>query len=51
MTGRAPLWVGLGLVAAGLVSLVIGAAAGAAGPGRPGDASFFGPGSMMGVGP
>lgn len=40
MSSRTPLGLGLGLVAAGLVSLVIGAVAGAAGP--------FRPGSMMG---
>jgi plastocyanin len=44
MSLRTPLWVGLGLVAAGLVSLVIGAAT--ADPTGP-----FGPGSMMGGGP
>jgi uncharacterized cupredoxin-like copper-binding protein len=44
MSSRTPLWLGLGLVAAGLASLMIGAAvAGPAGP--------FGPGWMMGGGP
>lgn len=51
MTGRAPLWLGLGLVAAGIVTLVIGAAAGAAGPIGPGGVDFAGPGWMMGGGP
>ena len=51
MTGRAPLWLGLGLVVAGLVILVIGAAAGSAWPVGPGVANPIGPGSMMGRGP
>jgi uncharacterized cupredoxin-like copper-binding protein len=51
MSRRAPLWLGLGLVAAGLVSLVIGAAAGAGGPIGPGSVGFPGLGSMMERGP
>ena len=51
MTRRAPLWLGLGLVAAGLVILVIGAAAGSARPVGPGVANPIGPGSMIGRGP
>lgn len=51
MTGRAPLWLGLGLVVAGLVILVIGAAAGSAWPVGPGVANPIGPGSMIGRGP
>ena len=51
MTRRAPLWIGLGLVAAGLVTLVIGAAVGVAEPVVPGVAALAGPGSMMGRGP
>ncbi len=43
MSRRTPLWLGLGLVAAGLVSLMVAAIAG---PGWP-----LGPGSMMGGGP
>ncbi len=48
MRGRTLLWIGLGLVAAGLVVLVIGAVAGVAGPIGPGVDDFPGPGSMMG---
>jgi len=48
MRGRTPLWVGLGLVAAGLVILVIGAVAGSAGPFGPRAGSPSGPGPMMG---
>jgi plastocyanin len=51
MTRRAPLWVGLGLVAAGLVVLVIGAATGMAGSFGPRAEGFAGPGAMMGGGP
>ena len=51
MTRRRQLWVGLGFFAAGLVILVIGAAAGMAGPGGSGAADLGGPGSMMGGGP
>jgi uncharacterized cupredoxin-like copper-binding protein len=51
MTGRTPLWVGLGLVVAGLVSLAIGAIAGVAGPVSPGVVGRDGPGPMMGGGP
>ncbi|MCJ7710706.1 MAG: hypothetical protein MUQ32_07710, partial [Chloroflexi bacterium] len=48
MTGRAPLWLGLGLVAAGLVILGIGAVSGTLGPAGPGAGNPAGPGSMMG---
>jgi plastocyanin len=51
VTRRAPLWIGLGLVAAGLVTLVIGAAVGVAEPVVPSVAALAGPGSMMGRGP
>jgi plastocyanin len=51
VTGRAPLWLGLGLVVAGLVILVIGAAAGSAWPVGAGVANPIGPGSMIGRGP
>ncbi len=47
MTGRAPLWLGLGLVAAGLVILGIGAATGALTPAGPGAPNPGAPGSMM----
>jgi plastocyanin len=48
MTSRAPLWLGLGFVAAGLVILVIAAVAGTAGPFGPGVRIPGGPGPMMG---
>jgi plastocyanin len=48
MTRRAPLWLGLGLAAAGLVILVIAAVAGTAGPFGPGAGSRGGLGPMMG---
>jgi len=48
MTGRTPLWLGLGFVAAGLVLLVIAAIAGTAGPFGPGVGNPRGPGPMMG---
>ena len=48
MTSRAPLWLGLGFVAAGLVILVIAAAAGTAGPFGPGVRNPGGQGPMMG---
>ena len=51
MKGRGPLWLGLGLVAAGLVALLIGSAVGVAGPSGPGADDFAGSGSMMGGGP
>ena len=51
MSRRAPLWVGIGFVAAGLLSLVIGAVAGMAGPSGTDGAYPAGPGSMMGRGP
>ncbi len=51
MSRRAPLWVGLGLISAGLVALVIGAAIGPAGPGAPVAGMPLGPGPMMGGGP
>jgi plastocyanin len=50
MTRRAPLRLGLGLVAAGLVTLVIGATFEARPVGR-GAAGFAGPGWLMGGGP
>ena len=51
MTGRAPLWLGLGLVAAGLVILGIGAVAGMTGPTGPGAGNPGGPESIMGEEP
>jgi uncharacterized cupredoxin-like copper-binding protein len=51
MSGRGPLWLGLGLVAAGFVMLVIGTAAGMPGPVGPSNAGVGWPGSMMGGGP
>lgn len=51
MSRRAPLWVGLGLISAGLVALVIGAAIGPAGPGSPVAGMPLRPGPMMGGGP
>ena len=51
MTGRTPLWLGLGLVAAGLVILGIGAVAGMTGPTGPGAGNPGGPGSIMGEEP
>ena len=51
MSGRAPLWLGLGLVAAGLLILMIGAVAGLARPSGPGAAEIGRWGSMMGGGP
>jgi plastocyanin len=51
MTGRKPLLLGLGLVVAGLVVLVIGAATGLTGPFGPDEATLARPGSMMGRGP
>ncbi len=48
MTSRAPLWLGLGLVAAGLVILVIAAVAGTAGPFGPGVGNPLEPGPMIG---
>jgi plastocyanin len=50
MSRRAPLWVGLGLVATGLFSLMIGVVVGPVGPVAPGIANPAGPGSMMGGG-
>ena len=51
MTRRAPLWLGLGLVAAGLVILVIGAGAGMTGLSGSGVGNTGWPWSMMGGGP
>lgn len=51
MSGRAPLWLGLGLVAAGLLILVIAAAAGLARPSGPGAADIGRWGAMMDGGP
>ena len=51
MRGRGPLWLGLGVVAAGLVVLLIGAAVGVARPSGQGADNFAGSGSMMGGGP
>ncbi len=48
MTRRAPLWLGLGLVAAALVILGIGPVAGTLGLAGPGPRNPGGPGSMMG---
>lgn len=48
MTRLAPLWLGLGLVAAGLVILLIAAVAGVAGPSGPGVGLPGGPRPMMG---
>lgn len=45
MSGRAPLWVGLGLVIAGLVVLGIGVATTGIDSGRPRDGNVAGPGS------
>lgn len=47
MTSRAPLWLGLGFVAVGLVILVIAAVAGTAGHFGPGVGNPGGPGPMM----
>ena len=49
MSRRAPLWIGLGLVTAGLVAMIVGAAVGA-GPSGPNPAIGYGSGSMMGGG-
>lgn len=51
MTGRAPFWPGLGLVAAGLVILGIAAVSGLPGPTGPGAGNRGGAGPMMGEGP
>lgn len=51
MSGRAPLWVGLGLISAGLVAVAIGLLIGPAGPAYPGAGTPLGPGPMMGLGP
>ena len=48
MRGRAPLWIGLGLVAAGLIVLAIGATAGVPGVAGPAADGLAGPGSLMG---
>ncbi len=48
MIRRAPLWVGVGLVAAGLVTLAVGAIADGAGPVGANTVNPVGPGSMMG---
>jgi len=48
MSGRAPLWLGLGFVVAGLVVLVVGAAATGGGDVGPGNANVVRPGLMMG---
>ena len=50
MSGRAPLWVGLGLISAGLVALAIGSVIGPTGPAYPGAATPLGPGATMGAG-
>jgi plastocyanin len=50
MSRRAPLWIGLGFVAAGLVLLVVGTMVGASGPAFAPSAFRLGPGSMMGGG-
>lgn len=51
MSRRALLWVGLALTVAGLVTLVIAAAIGPAGPGSPTAGTAPGYGPMMGRGP
>lgn len=51
MSGRTPLWLGLGLVVAGLVVIVIGVAATRGGYFGPGNANIVRPGFMMGPGP
>ena len=51
MSRRAPLWVGLGLISAGLVALLIAAMIGPAGPGSPVAGTRLGLGPMMGGGP
>jgi hypothetical protein len=45
MSGRTPLWLGLGVVIAGLVVLGIGAATTGIDSGRPRDGNVAGPGS------
>lgn len=50
MSGRAPLWIGLGLVTAGLVVMIVGAVVDT-GPTGPNPVTGYGPGSMMGAGP
>jgi plastocyanin len=49
MSGRAPLWIGLGLVTAGRVVMIVGAGVGP-GPTGLNPATGYGPGSMMGGG-
>jgi uncharacterized cupredoxin-like copper-binding protein len=51
LRGRAPLWIGLGLVAAGVAVLAIGVVAGTPGPGGHGAGGFGDRGAMMGGGP
>jgi plastocyanin len=51
MTGRALLWLGLGLVATGLVTLLVGTVVGLSQPVVPSVAALVGPGSMMRRGP
>jgi hypothetical protein len=51
MNRRAPLSIGMGLIAAGLVALVIGAAIGPVGPGYPAAGNQAGPEWMMRRGP
>lgn len=51
MSRRRPLWVGLGLISAGLAVLAIGAVIGPARPAFPGAGMPLGPGPMMGGGP
>jgi plastocyanin len=51
MSGRTPLWLGLGLVVAGLVVIVMGVAATGGGNVGPGSPNFVGPGFMIGPGP
>ena len=50
MSRRAPLWLGLGLISAGLVALVIAAVISPARPGSPVARAPFGLGQMMGGG-
>ena len=51
MSGRAPLWAGLGLISVGVVALAIGSVIGPTGPAYPGAGTPLGPGAMMGGGP
>jgi plastocyanin len=50
MTGRRPLWIALGLIAAGVAILLIGVVAGGISTAEHDDVNGLGPGSMMGGG-